>query len=90
MYALPMIRTFSKHSKPHLEWTLKKLSHDYIVKGIRAQFLKANYTNDQVEILGLQSSAMVHGFNNANSLVFIPENSSKFNKNTKIEVILLP
>ena len=90
MYALPMLRSFSKHNAPHLTWSKKKLSHDYIVKGIRAQFLKANYSNDLVEILGLQSSAMVHGFNNANCLLFIEENTQEIKENSIIDVILLP
>ena len=90
IYALPMLRNFSNHSTQHLIWETKQLSHDYTVKGIRAQFLKANYKGNNVEILGLQSSAMVHGFNNANALVYIPENSSQIDKNSEIKIILLP
>lgn len=90
MYALPMLRNYSKHKQPHLKWRKKMLTHSYQVKGIRAQFLKANYYNDNVEILGLQSSAMIHGFNNANCLLFIDENITKIEKNSIIDVILLP
>ena len=90
MYALPMLRSFSNHKVPHLPWRKKKLSHNYNVKGIRAQFLKAKYNEDTVEILGLQSSAMIHGFNNANCLLFIEENTKKIEKNSIIDVILLP
>ena len=90
MYALPMLRSFSKHKQPHLEWNKKKLSHDYKIKGIRAQFLKANFKENSVEILGLQSSAMVHGFTNANCLLFIEENTKEIIKNSIIDVILLP
>jgi len=90
MYALPMLRSFSKHKQAHLVWTKKKLSHNYTVKGIRAQFLKAHYKKEFVEVVDFQSSAMIHGFNNANSLMFLPENSEKIKKNTIIDVILLP
>lgn len=89
MYALPMLRYYSKHKEPHLVWTTKKLTHVYNVKGIRAQFLKANYSNESVKILDYQSSAMIHGFNNANCLLFINENTQKIEKNTIIDVILL-
>ena len=90
MYALPMLRSFSKHKQPHLEWRKKKLSHNYKVKGIRAQFLKSNFKKDSVQILGLQSSAMIHGFTNANCLLFIEENTQEIEKNSIIDVILLP
>lgn len=90
IYALPMLRSFSKHNQPHLEWKKKKLSHNYKVKGIRAQFLKSNFKEDSVQVLGLQSSAMVHGFTNANCLLFIEENTQEIEKNSIIDVILLP
>ena len=90
MYALPMIRAFYGCSEPNLNRTAKRIAHNYQVKGIRAQFLKARINNEEeVEILGLQSSAMVHGFINANALVYIPENSGFIEKDSKVEVILL-
>ena len=90
MYALPMIRAFYGCSEPNLNRTAKRIAHNYQVKGIRAQFLKARINNEEeVEILGLQSSAMVHGFINANALVYIPENSGFIKKDSKVEVILL-
>ena len=90
IYALPLLKSFCGNSTIHLERTTKQLTHEYTVKGIRAQFLKAKVTDDNVEILGLQSSAMVHGFINANALVYLPENSVFIKKNSKVEVILLP
>ena len=89
IYALPMLRSFSMHPSPYLKRKQKKISHNYTVKGIRAQFLKANYQKDFVEILGLQSSAMVHGFNNSNCLAFVKENTNELTKNELIEIIEL-
>ncbi len=90
IYALPLLRNFSNCKKVHLTKEVKKISHDYQVKGIRAQFLKAKITNNHVEILDFQSSAMIHGFNKANALVFIPENTNFIKICEEVEVILLP
>ena len=89
IYALPLIRAFYGCDTVDLKRTTKRLSHNYQVKGIRAQFLKALVNDNNVEILGLQSSAMVHGFINANALVYLPENSDFIEKNSTVEVILL-
>jgi len=90
MYGLPMLRYFLGIEKPFLNRAYKKIAHDYTVKGIRAQFLKAIVTDDEVEILSQQSSAMIAGFINANAYVFVPEYSTEINKETLVEVILLP
>ncbi|WP_010523436.1 molybdopterin molybdotransferase MoeA [Aquimarina agarivorans] len=44
IYALPLLRNFSQHHQIHLPKTEKIISHDYQVKGVRAQFLKAIVT----------------------------------------------
>lgn len=90
IYALPMLRNFYKHQNPHLIRTKKQLSHNYKVKGIRAQFLKAKYQNNTVKVLEAQSSAMIHSFNIANCLIFIPENTTELKSNTEVAIILLP
>lgn len=90
IYALPMLRNFYKHKNPHLKRTKKQLSHNYKVKGIRAQFLKAKYQNNTVKVLEAQSSAMIHSFNIANCLIFIPENTTELKSNTEVAIILLP
>ena len=90
MYALPMLRYFSGNENPFFNRGHKKLAHDYKVKGIRAQFLKAIVTDNTVEILSQQSSAMIAGFMDANAYVFIPEFSTEIKKEASVEVILLP
>ncbi len=90
MYALPMLRYYSGIEKPHLPRVNRKLSHDYTVKGIRAQFLKAVVKGHSVSVLSQQSSAMISGFIEANAYVFVPEFSTKINENESVEVILLP
>lgn len=90
MYALPMLRFYSGMEKPFLSRVSRNLSHDYQVKGIRAQFLKAVVKGHDVSIIAQQSSAMISGFIEANAYVFVPENSGLITKATSVEVILLP
>ena len=58
--------------------------------GDRPQFLKAIYTNNTVEILEGQSSAMQQTFALANALVFMPETQSQIDLGSTVDVILLP
>ena len=69
---------------------MAKSESNYTKKGDRAQFLKAIYNNETVEILDGQNSSMLHTFALANALVYLPEVSGSINKNDKLEVILLP
>ena len=89
IYALPMLRAFSNDPQLQLKRVQRKISHEVKIKGDRAQFLKASCDGHKVTILGNQSSAMIHGFNNANCLVFIEENTSYIEENTKLTTILL-
>lgn len=90
IYALPMLRSYSGIEKPFLPRVTRNLAHDYQVKGIRAQFLKAVVKGHDVSVLSQQSSAMISGFIEANAYVFVPENSGLLAQATPVEVILLP
>ena len=59
-------------------------------KGDRAQFLKASYQLDGVEILDGQSSSMLHTFATGNALVYVSEECNSIKINDEVEVILLP
>ena len=59
-------------------------------KGDRAQFLKASYRLDGVEILDGQSSSMLHTFATGNALVYVSEECNSIKINDEVEVILLP
>lgn len=63
---------------------------NFTKKGNRAQFLKAVYNNDSVEILEGQNSSMLHTFAIANALVFLDEDITQIKKGDKVETILLP
>ena len=67
-----------------------KSTVNYIKKGDRAQFLKAQYKHGQVTILEGQSSAMLQTYALSNCLAYIPADSFEINKNDDVEVIFLP
>lgn len=69
---------------------LAKSKSTFIKRGDRPQFLKAIYSNENVEILEGQNSSMLQTFALSNALVFIPETVSEININDVIEVMLLP
>ena len=72
-----------------LKTTAKSLSN-FVKKGDRAQFLKAIYNNNKVEILEGQNSSMIHTFALANALIYVPENVHEITVNDTVEVLLLP
>ncbi|AXT55890.1 molybdopterin molybdotransferase MoeA [Aquimarina sp. MMG015] len=91
IYVITIIqKIMGDSSSDGLKRTMKSLTKDFIKKGDRAQFLKAKVSNETVEILDGQSSAMLYSYAVANALVFIPENISKVDKDSLVETILLP
>ena len=62
----------------------------FVKKGDRAQFLKAIYTANKVQILDGQNSSMLHTFSLANALVFVAQDCETININDQVDVILLP
>ena len=67
----------------------KSVSH-FEKKGDRPQFLKAIYTNGEVEILEGQSSAMQQTFALSNCLVFLDEDEQEIAIGQTVETIILP
>ncbi|MDH7444164.1 molybdopterin molybdotransferase MoeA [Aquimarina sp. 2201CG14-23] len=91
IYVLPIIqKMMGNNNATGLIRTTKSITTDFIKKGDRAQFLKAKVTNDTVEILEGQSSAMLYTYAIANALIYIPENLSQIPKGSIVETILLP
>jgi molybdopterin molybdotransferase len=67
-----------------------KSKSEFIKKGDRAQFLKASYQLDGVEILDGQNSSMLHTFATGNAMVYVSEQCDSIQINDEVEVILLP
>ena len=62
----------------------------YLKKGNRAHFLKAKLTENGVERLDGQSSAMLFSFAYADALIYIPEDQMQTEAGALVEVHLLP
>lgn len=90
IYVYPLLKRCQGASITSLQKISMPLLSDYVVKGNRAQFLKARLKERGVEILGGQSSAMVRAFGIANALVFLPENKGIVKKGELVTTILLP
>jgi len=67
-----------------------KSKSKFTKKGDRAQFLKASYQLNGVEILDGQNSSMLHTFATGNALVYVSEECNSIQINDEVEVILLP
>lgn len=76
------------------DFSLKKvylpLNKAYSKKGNRAHFLKAKLTENGVEILDGQSSAMLFSFAYADALIYIPQDQMQTAEGALVEVHLLP
>jgi len=90
IYVLPIIQKMMGVNSIGLTRTSKSITTDFIKKGDRAQFLKAKVSEETVEILEGQSSAMLYTYAIANALVYIPEDMNKIEKGDLVETILLP
>lgn len=64
--------------------------HNYVVRGDRAQYIKATIKENGVQILEGHGFAMTGAFGGANALVFLPENTTNIKKGQLVKTILLP
>jgi molybdopterin molybdotransferase len=75
-------------------YALKKvylpITKAYLKKGNRAHFLKAKLTENGVETLDGQSSAMLFSFAYADALIYIPQDQMQTEAGALVEVHLLP
>lgn len=90
VYVNIALQRLSGNIKFKLEKTTAASTSSFQKKGDRAQFLKAIYNNDKVQILEGQNSSMIHTFALANALVHISESTSKIEVDDTVDVILLP
>ncbi|GAA3509647.1 hypothetical protein GCM10022393_22930 [Aquimarina addita] len=90
IYVLPFVLKTMGARSNGLRRTTKLLTTTFTKKGDRAQFLKANVSDDAVTILEGQSSSMLYTYAIANALVYVPENKNTISPGEKVETILLP
>ncbi|BDD02841.1 molybdopterin molybdotransferase MoeA [Aureibacter tunicatorum] len=87
VYLLPVIQRALGAEDFALERQYLPLKEKYEYKGGRALFLKGKRTKNGVEILEGQSSAMLHTFALADSLIYISGEKSNYDQGDLVEVI---
>ena len=90
IYVLPALAKMSGKQFEVLPRSTAKSMTSFSLKGDRPQFLKAKFSNGEVEILEGQSSAMLHTFSLANALVYVKLENPNINMGDEVEIISLP
>ncbi len=88
-YVLPWLNNTQKKCPSFLPQKNLTLTHDYSLKPGRAMFLKANALGSNVTILEGQNSFMLKSFTQANALVYLNGEKSKFVEKEEVEVHIL-
>lgn len=85
-YVSPALQQFI--GNPDYEFKPKKytITDHYTKKGTRAEFLKAQITENEVRILDSQSSAMLNSYALTNGLIFVPEETTFLEKGSLVNV----
>ena len=89
VYVLPTLAILSGAEANYQQAILLPIAHDYEVRNTRSQFLKANISNGEAEILSHQASSMLNSFSVSNGLVYVPDGNYELKKGDKVEVYLL-
>lgn len=90
VYVYSAIQLMCGNNQGELNKIKAKLNRNFHKKGDRAQFLKAVYRNNEVEVLDGQQSSMLHTFALANALVYISDNVNEIRAGELVDVVLLP
>jgi molybdopterin molybdotransferase len=88
-YILPALNQMNGKGFEGLKKVKLPLMGGYIKKGDRAQFLKGFLTEEGVEVLDGQSSAMMHTYAITNALIFIPGEVNEVSHGGLVDVQLL-
>ena len=89
-YVLTALHRAQGHTQFQLQRLQLPLAQAYERKGDRAQFLKARWTGETIQLLQQQSSAMLQSFAAANALVYLPLEVTTLEAGDLVEVHLLP
>jgi molybdopterin molybdotransferase len=86
VYVLPTLKVISGNAVNYNQSKPIVLAHDYSVRNIRSQFLKASVINNEVTILSHQASSMLNSFAVSNAIVFVLDGTYELTKGDKVEV----
>jgi molybdopterin molybdotransferase len=89
VYVLPTLAILSGAEANYEQAVLFPLTDDFEVKNTRCQFLKANISNGEAQILTHQNSSMLNSFSVANGLIYVPHGHYELKKGEKVKVYLL-
>ncbi|WP_348798421.1 molybdopterin molybdotransferase MoeA [Flavobacterium adhaerens] len=89
VYVLPTLNVISGAKANYQQAVRLPIAHDYNVKNSRAQFLKANVKNTEVQVLSHQASSMLNSFSISNGLIYVPDGNYDLKKGDEVEVYLL-
>jgi molybdopterin molybdotransferase len=85
-YVLPAIQQMMHRSTPFIETRMMKMKESFVKQVPLTQFLKGNYSNDEVLHLGAQESFRLSSFAVANCLIEIPAEKSMVEKGEPVKV----
>ncbi|QKJ62730.1 gephyrin-like molybdotransferase Glp [Flavobacterium sp. M31R6] len=89
VYVLPTLAIMSGAEANYKQAILFPLSDDFEVRNSRSQFLKANISNGEAQILSHQNSSMLNSFSVSNGLIYVPHGHYELKKGDMVEVYLL-
>ncbi|MBF7092446.1 molybdopterin molybdotransferase MoeA [Flavobacterium sp. ALJ2] len=89
VYVLPALKKMMGFEDIHLKRIVRKLSTAVINTTGKTLFLKALYNETHVSVLDSQSSAMLNTFATANSLLFVPYDSTEIIKEENVTLLPL-
>ena len=88
MYVLVALDLLSGNQNSGLSNTTTLLKADFEVRGVRDLLLKGVTDFKTTEILGMQSSAMLRSFSEANCIVYLTQNSGLIKAGTEVPTYL--
>lgn len=89
-YVLPALRKLAGHGFKGMKKRVLPIKEEYIKRGDRAHMLKADFTDEQAEVLSAQSSAMLISFSYAKGLIYIPWDKDGAKQGELVDIYILP
>lgn len=89
VYVLPTLAILSGAEANYEQAVFFPLTDYFEVKNTRCQFLKANISNGEAQILSHQNSSMLNSFSVANGLIYVSHGNYDLKKGEMVKVYLL-
>jgi molybdopterin molybdotransferase len=85
IYVKPILKKITGESE-NSSTIKKEITHNFIVNNTRSQFLKANFSDNNVSVLSHQQSSMLNTFALSNCLIHLPEGNYELKKGSKVDI----